>query len=246
MLHELLSALPPQQPSATLALLALAGALAGGFLWLAGARFSQWLVTLMAVTTGACLGLHVPQWFALPVSSWSTAVGGAMLMGLAGFAMFRLCVGAGLAGVLALWVALAMLAGDGLIGRLPAPALPLSIWAWLQQVWQSIPVELQRTGPFACGVAIIGALTMSVLWPRATAYFFYSMLGVSLMVVLAMAAMVLGDRIQLLRIIPSSAPAQMATLAGLVLFGATVQWRTAPRARARAASVPKQVKGMMS
>lgn len=241
MLHQLLIVLP-QQPSTPLALMALAGAGLGGFLWLTGSRFNQGLVTLMAVAAGTWGGMNLPRWFMLPVAPWSTAVGGALVMGLIGFSLYRACVGVGLAAVLAMWVGLSILAHHGLLERLPAPTLPLVASTWLAQVWDAIPSDLRRSGPFACGLAIAAALGVSILWPRLTSYLFYSLLGVSLMVGLAMAAMVLGNRPQLLRIVPADPAVQLATVAALAMFGAAVQWRTAPRAAGKPAKA-KDVQG---
>lgn len=232
MLHQLLSILP-QQPSTPLALLALGGAALGGFLWLAGSRFNQGLVTLMAVALGAWGGLCLPRWFLLPIAPWATAVGGALILGLLGYGMHRMCIGLGLAAILAVWVGFTVIAQHNLLDKLPAPAVPLVLSAWLQQVWDAIPQELRRSGPLGCGMAAVTGLGVSILWPRLTAYLFYSMLGVSLMVGLAMEAMVLGNRPQLLQIVLAAPHVQLATLAALVVFGAAVQWRTAPRKTAR-------------
>lgn len=243
MLHQLLG-ITPQQPSAPLALFALGGAALGGFLWLAGSRFSQGLVTLMAVAVGAWGGLCLPRWLLLPIAPWATAVGGALVLGLLGYGMHRMFVGLGLALVLALWVGLTVIAQHQLLDRFPAPAMPLVLSAWLQQVWDAVPQELRRSGPLGCGMAAVAGLGVAVIWPRLAGYLFYSLLGVSLMVGLAMEAMVLGSRPQLLRIVPADPHIQLAVLAALVVFGAAVQWRTAPRkAVSKPAQKPKDGQG---
>jgi hypothetical protein len=85
------------------AAMSIAGVLCGLVLWLVGARFSRGIVTLIAVSIGALVGLRLPAWFAVPLGAWATAVGGALLLGITGYALHRMWVRAGLAFLLALW-----------------------------------------------------------------------------------------------------------------------------------------------
>src|SRR5947207_3042432 len=88
------------------ALVALAGALIGGVLWLCGSRFSRSLITLLGVAVGASLGLRVPQWTGAPLSNWATAMGGAVILGASGFVFHRLWIGIALAIILTGWTAM--------------------------------------------------------------------------------------------------------------------------------------------
>src|SRR5881394_1577497 len=85
------------------AAISIVGVIAGLVLWLIGARFSRSIVTLIAVSIGALVGLRLPAWFSVPVGAWATAIGGALLLGISGYALHRMWVGAGLAFLLALW-----------------------------------------------------------------------------------------------------------------------------------------------
>src|SRR5206468_9593604 len=80
-------------------LAALVGSAAGFVLWLAGSRFSRSLVTLLAVTVGAVLGMHLPGWFDWPIEGMGLAVGGAMVLGLSGFLLHNTWVGLSLSGL---------------------------------------------------------------------------------------------------------------------------------------------------
>ena len=64
------------------AAISIGGVLAGLIMWLVGARFSRSIVTLIAVSIGALLGLRMPHWFSVPLGAWATAVGGALLLGI--------------------------------------------------------------------------------------------------------------------------------------------------------------------
>src|SRR5258706_13703111 len=85
------------------AAISIVGVLSGLVLWLIGARFSRGIVTLIAVSVGALVGLRMPAWFAVPLGAWATAVGGALLLGITGYALHRMWVGGGAALFLALW-----------------------------------------------------------------------------------------------------------------------------------------------
>jgi hypothetical protein len=97
----------------------------------------------------------------------------------------------------------------------------------LPQIWQALPADVRRVGPFLCGVGLVSGLAMAVLWSRAAMFTLYSLLGVSMMVVLGISAIELA-RPQMLGIIPTRPGMQLALLAGMVLFGAIVQWRLTP------------------
>src|SRR5215211_6632961 len=105
MIQQLLSLLPKEINSLAL-MIAVAGAFLGGILWLGGSRFSRTLVTLISVSTGALIGLQFPKWFALGLEGWATAVLGALLFGISGYALHKVWVGLGLGLVLAGWAGL--------------------------------------------------------------------------------------------------------------------------------------------
>src|SRR5829696_7762977 len=104
MIQQLLGLLPRDIDAVAL-LIAVAGALLGGVLWLGGSRFSRTLMTLISVSTGALVGLQVPKWYALGLEGWATAVLGALVFGISGYALHKVWVGMGLGLVLAGWAA---------------------------------------------------------------------------------------------------------------------------------------------
>src|SRR5687768_9630925 len=105
MVQELLPYFPDAltPPQAIVCLLAL---MAGVVLWLAGAVWSRGLVTLIAVTLGAALGMHVPRWQLWPINSMALAVLGAVGFGLSAYLIERLWMGLTLGVILACWAAL--------------------------------------------------------------------------------------------------------------------------------------------
>src|SRR4051812_2956990 len=88
MMQQLLSLLPGEIHSIAM-MIAVAGAVLGGILWLGGSRFSRTLMTLISVFVGALVGLQVPHWFPLGLEGWATAVLGALVLGISGYSMHK-------------------------------------------------------------------------------------------------------------------------------------------------------------
>src|SRR5947207_1288440 len=213
------------------AAMSIVGVVAGLVLWLVGARFSRGIVTLIAVSIGALVGLRMPAWFAVPLGAWSTAVGGALLLGISGYALHRMWVGAGLAFLLALWAGILVwnIYCSGRVGTFPDRVAGMGIDEYWTQVWNVLPRDFRRIGPFLCGLAIIFGVTVSVFWSRAAAVMLYSVLGVSVLMIMGMLGLAISKP-QLLGILPSQTGTQIATFGGMVLFGAIVQWKMGSRA----------------
>jgi hypothetical protein len=212
------------------AAMSIVGVLSGLVLWLVGARFSRGIVTLIAVSIGALVGLRMPAWFAVPLGAWATAVGGALLLGITGYALHRMWVGAGLAFLLALWAGILVwnIYCSGRVGTFPDRVAGMGIDEYWTQVWNCLPRDFRRIGPFLCGLAVIFGVTVSVFWSRAAAVMLYSVLGVSVLMIMGMLGMAVAQP-QLLGILPSQTGTQIATFGGMVLFGAIVQWRYGPK-----------------
>ena len=98
----LLSILPASWPGISTALAAALG-IAGGMLWIAGACFSRSLVTLLLVAAGTWLGLRLPGWCGAHIDGMGPAIGGAVLLGTAGYTLHRAWIGLVLAVMLAAW-----------------------------------------------------------------------------------------------------------------------------------------------
>ena len=213
------------------AAMSIGGALSGLIMLLVGARFSRGIITLIAVSIGALVGLRMPHWFSVPLGAWATAVGGALLLGITGYALHKMWVGAGLAVLLALWAGILVwnIYCSGRVGTFPERLAGMGIDEYWSQVWNSLPRDFRRITPFLCGMAVVFGLTVSIFWSRAAAVMLYSVLGVSLLMIMGMMGIAVS-RPSLLGILPSQTGSQIATFGGMVLFGTIVQWWTSPRA----------------
>src|SRR5882672_2925568 len=212
------------------AAMSIGGVLAGLIMWLVGARFSRSIVTLIAVSIGALVGLRMPHWFHVPLGAWATAIGGALLLGITGYALHRMWVGAGLAVLLALWAGILVwnIYCSGRVGTFPDRVAGMGIDEYWTQVWNSLPRDFRRITPFLCGLAVVFGVTVSVFWTRAAAVMLYSVLGASMLMIMGMLAIAVSKP-SLLGILPSQTGSQIATFGGMVFFGVIVQWFTSPR-----------------
>src|SRR5436305_12059060 len=92
MVQELLPMLP-QSIDTTMMVVCIIGVIVGWVLWAVGAVWSRAVVTLIAVAVGGAAGMLLPRWYIWPVNSMSTAVLGAVLLGVLAFVIPRLFVG---------------------------------------------------------------------------------------------------------------------------------------------------------
>jgi hypothetical protein len=229
MIQQLLSLLPKEINSLAL-MIAVAGAFLGGILWLGGSRFSRTLVTLISVSTGALIGLQFPKWFALGLEPWATAVLGALILGISGYALHKVWVGMGLGLVLAGWAALAVftLCADPQHGfAWPVTAPDATLESQVVDVWNALTADARRLLPFACAAATLSGVAISVLWPRIGVVLLYSTAGISLVIGLGSAVLNSAKR-EWLAVIPNQTSSQVIVLVSLVAFGAILQWRAAP------------------
>jgi len=208
------------------AAISIVGVIAGLALWLTGARFSRPIITLIAVSIGALVGLRLPAWFAVPVGTWATAVGGALLLGISGYALHRMWVGAALAFLLVAWAAVAVwnvyCAGQ-------AVSLPSAYGVRsLTDFWANLPTDFRKISPYFCGMALVTALIIALIWSRAAMVMLYSVLGASVLMIMGMVAIAIAKP-SLLGILPSKTGSQIATFGAMVLFGAIVQWKFGPK-----------------
>ena len=215
---------------ATVAYLALAGALVGLVLWLVGARFSRPIITLTLVALGAWVGIRFPRWTLIPISPWATCIGLALMLGVLGWILHRAWVGVGLSLILACWVAVGVWTVYGSIDNVPQKPQIVSLQDTINyyaRVWASLPIEFRRVGPFFCGVAIVSGLTVAILWTRLAGFALYSLLGVSLAVSMSLIFMEISWP-HMMDLLPQRSSTQIAMLLFLVLIGTLVQWRLAP------------------
>lgn len=229
MFEQLLSLLP-SEPGTIALVVASVGSLLGAALWLSGARFSRFVLTLTAVALGAAVGMKLPKWCGWSIDGMGPAVGGAVILGVSAFVAHRFWVGIWLGIVLAGWTALVIwtTARRGAGWHWPnyhaAPSLP----AYLAQVWRTLPDQVKQYLSIAAPAAMACGIAAATLWPRMAMVLLYSAAGVSLLVATGATALSRLDPAAL-RHVPPQLIAQLAVLAGLVILGAALQWRMTPR-----------------
>lgn len=211
----------------------------GFLLWLAGSRFSQGLVTLLAVAIGASVGKHLPAWMGWSIDPIGTCFGGALILGFVGYLYYRMWVGVGLGLLLAGWTAIAIWS---LFHNTDAWAFPaitsLDLSVLTKSLWDSIPPDLQRILPWSIGVAGFAGMTLAALAPRLAERMFYSMLGLSVAVA---AVTLMNQTINWNRLIPNGPIARLVVAAVLVLMGMTLQSWLGPKRAAALAPVPDDI-----
>jgi hypothetical protein len=104
----------------------------------------------------------------------------------------------------------------------------LAIGQYWVDYWHSLPMDFRKISPYFCGMALVTGLIIAIVWSRAAAVMLYSLLGVSVLMIMGMLAIAISKP-SLLGILPSQTGSQIATFGGMVLFGAIVQWRFGPR-----------------
>ncbi|HEV2292803.1 MAG TPA: hypothetical protein VGR35_03055 [Tepidisphaeraceae bacterium] len=220
---------------------ALVGTLVGAGLWLAGARFSQPMITLLGVALGAILGRQLPGWMHWNVNSMAASVGGAVVLGMGGFLLHRMWVAIGLGLLLGCWAALAtwVFAGEGAALAWPTVG-PTTTWRlFADTLWLGLPVHVRQVLPYATSIAAFSGVMTALLWPRVAVVLLYSALGTSLLVSMGLIA-IENSRPQWIMIVPAQTWAQLTTLIGIVAFGAVVQWQLAPTANESSAPAARK------
>jgi hypothetical protein len=215
-------------------LAALVGSAAGLVLWLAGSRFSRSLVTLLAVSVGAVVGMHLPGWFHWPVDGMGLAVGGAIVLGLSGFLLHNTWVGISLSGLLALWAGRTAwaVAGGGAKFEIHWPEVDPSADAAtvLASLWHAMPGELPWVMPLAVAGALVVGVTITVVSPKLARVLAYSLAGLSLLVVAGLWAMRMSQP-QWLAMLPRDSATRGILLLTLLGIGVLIQWRLTPAGR---------------
>jgi hypothetical protein len=225
MLQQLLEVLP-KQTGAIATLEALLGAILGLLFWVFGARYSRTIITLLTVSIGGVAGMMAPRWLGWDVNTMATAIGGAIVLGLTGFGLHRIWVGIGLGWLLAAWALIGAWVGCRNGGHFSWPQGSKTAAEFLTTLWNNLPDDTRRLGPFVAGAAGLAGLITAVLWPRIATVILYSALGVS--IVTAMALWAIGSRtIQWPVFLPATTETQSAMLAALAVIGAVVQWQMA-------------------
>lgn len=228
MLDTLARLLPPLAGTTTLVLCVL-GLLASGVLWLAGDRFARPVTALCAVTLGGIVGLALPGWMDIGLSSAACSVVLALLLGLSGYALPQLWLALSLGATLAMWGALVcwMVVADGSSWTWPTWTEGGTVRGYLSASWQSMPVEFTRVVPFVVCLLMVGGVVVALVWRKRLTPLVCSVIGVSLLTLLGLLAASIG-RLGWRQAVPSATAAQVLLLLILSWFGALVQTRAKP------------------
>jgi hypothetical protein len=226
MFQQLLPLLPSQTGSAVMATLAC-GTLAGLALWLAGARYSRMVITLLGVTLGGMIGMAAPRTMNWSFNTGATALVGALVLGVLGFACYRKCVAVGLIGVLCLWAALATWVRYHEDIPITWPEQTQTTGEFVRAVWNQLPEPVRTPMPVAIGLAIVTGVGSTLLLPKITPILTFSIIGVTMLLGMTLWA-IQTKAIQWPAVIPAQTNMQAAMLAVMVLVGAVVQWQCMP------------------
>jgi hypothetical protein len=226
-LFQHLVTLLPHQPGSITLVIAMVGLLVGLSLWIAGARFSQSILTLAAVAMGTSIGMKLPVWRHWQIDPMAPAVAGAIILGVSAYIFHKIWVGMWLGVVLSIWTALVLWAtrGPSFHWRWPEYDPGQTLPQYLANLWQNVPDTMQQCLGFTAAAAMLVGISAALLWPRVGIALLWSAAGISLVVPAAVTALSKLDP-QVLRHIPRQTSDQLAIFAGLVGLGAIFQWRT--------------------
>jgi hypothetical protein len=224
MLQAMLSLLPRETGNAAAAF-AGAGTLCGAALWLSGARFSRYIITLTLVAIGTSIGVALPRWCGWRIDGSGTAVGGAIILGASGYVLHRGWVGAWFGFVMAIWAALGTWIELAPTDAWNWPAhAGMNVPTYLRQVWDALPPDVSHALPVVCGAAFVIGAIPAMVWPRAGMVFLYSTLGATLIAIMGTAVVNMEQPEWLMRIPPKSS-VQMAAIVLTIMTGAGLQWQ---------------------
>jgi hypothetical protein len=227
--QQLLTLLPHELSTLTL-IAASAGSIVAAALWLAGARYSRFILTLTAVALGTGIGMKLPDWCGWNVDNMGPAVGGAVILGVSAFALHRLWVGLWLGLVLSAWTALGIWAavGHGANWNWPAHSDGQKLPQYLSDLWGTLPAEMRKYLPWFAAVAMVSGISTALAWPRVGMAFMWSAAGLSMLIALGATALTRISPAALSHL-PRPMISQLVMLIGLVALGAILQWRLMPR-----------------
>lgn len=235
MVHQFFELLPEQASSTAVVVLWICAAV-GAVLWVAGATFSRWVMTLLTVLLGASIGMQMPKWFGWNISGAGPAVGMAVILGVSGFAVAAGWVGAMLGIVLALWAAFVtwMCVGDAQPMIVPAINEYTTLASYAQETWYALPPRVARFLPYTSAAAMVTALACTILWTRLTTVLAWSLTGVTMLAGCGLAAVAYARPQWLAERVPGT-PVQIGILVLMLLMGMAIQWkltaRRAPKGR---------------
>jgi hypothetical protein len=224
-----LQTLFPHEPGTITLIVSLVATLIGVGLWLNGARYSRGILTLTAVALGAVIGMQLPHWRHWSIDPMAPAVGLSVILGFSAFSLHRVWVGFWLGLILAAWTSLALwgIFAPGESWQWPAWQGGQQLGQYLSDLWANMPAEMWKYFPYLVSAAILCGLSTAMIWPRAGTLLLWSAAGMSLTIVMGSLAL---TRLApaMLHKAPGAFWSQLASVAGLVIIGALVQWRMMP------------------
>jgi hypothetical protein len=215
--------------------------LAGLAVWVAGARFSRALIVLAAVTLGAVIGKVAPQALGIRFDPMACVVAGALAFAIAAFLLHRLILASALGGLAFLWTASAVWALADKPKGFHWPTLHSAgeLGSFLQGLHAQLGTDLIQQIASLAVLASISFVSLSILFPRAATTFFWSLVGVTMVVSAGVSwcHYLAPERLSLL---PQSAATQGILLGSAVLAGWAAQAILAARKSAQSANSQQQ------
>jgi hypothetical protein len=236
-------ALLPRDGTMTTMIVSMVVALVGAALWLAGGRWARGIVTVTCVALGTFVGASLPQWCGWTIDPMGPGIAGALVLGIAGYAMTRWCIGVGMGVCLAAWACAAVWT---IQGGVHGWRWPNGSWTtfpqWAESVWRQVPTDTGRWFPYAVVLAItVGILSMR-FWPRAASAVAWSLSGLTLLLAMGIASVKYSSP-KTLSYLPRDVWAQTAIACVLLLVGTFSQYRLMPGgSSAKGESAPKKSK----
>ncbi len=240
MVQQLLSLVPAEQVRTLLLAIVLTGTIIGAATLLLGGLRSRFMICLLMLVVGTLIGHSAPQWFGLRVEPNATAILGAIVMGILGFAFHRvwvaICLGlvvAGLAAVI-LWFNL----DAGRSFQAPAAEHGMSVSAYLRLCWEHFPAAYRASVPVVCVPVCVAGFAVGLLLNRLGTALLYSILGTSIMFLCLLFGEASEQMPATSYLLPGLTELRVVLFAGFVILGTLVHLATMPRPR-NAASRPE-------
>jgi hypothetical protein len=234
LLHRLLMLLPAVQPGILWVWYVLAAGV-GGLFCVAGSRLSRMILVLAAVTVGAMMGKHVAGAFGYHPDPMAATIGGSVACALLMVFLHRFVIALGLSVLLAAWAGL---------GVWVHSALP-TVWQWptvvaggpsfVSACSAQLPPEVAQWMTALAGLGFLAGLAIAALMPRVALPLFWSVLGTTILVAVALAYATYVQP-HLFDGAPDSTEKQVGVVAGVALVGFLVQWW--PRSRPASQGAP--------
>jgi hypothetical protein len=239
MLQELLPLVPPDAGKIGIGV-GMGAAIIGLLLWIAGARFSRQMLTLLLVSVGAYLGKKLPEWYSINFSPAAFAVGAAIACGVAGYAMHRFWVGLSLGLTATFWSALSiwMLRRGETAWSWPSLSADMTVADFCTALWASLPEAVRLMLPYAAGASMVSGVVFALIKPRLATVMNWSTMGTTLMLIGSLVSIQSYQPAWFAKA-PAELWAQLSCLGAIVAFGAIVQWKIAPPGKVNLPKVQK-------